>query len=210
MFERLARAVEQPARHVALQVPDAGQRVDLGDSRAPCRSSASMPRPQLARVQHFAGDGVGLGDLRRRLAGVFLHAQQEGRAHAVDDRVGDRGGDDLAAQAVLLHVLGVASPAAASGSSAPVPSTGTGLPARPNRATAGRARSWRSDSSTDSSGRVRPWPRALRSSSSASVGRNSMARSSRPCASSVRMKCCLEPRRDTLMRSIRLIAWFWR
>ena len=42
------------------------------------------------------------------------------------------------------------------------------------------------------------------------LGRNSIWRSSRPCDSSVRMKCCLEPRRDTLIRSIRLIAWFWR
>ena len=53
-------------------------------------------RPQLARIERFAGDGVGLRDFARRAAGVFLHAQQERRAHAVDRRVGDRRGDDLA------------------------------------------------------------------------------------------------------------------
>ena len=61
-------------------------------------------RPQIARVDDFARRGVRLGDGGRALSGVFLHAHHERGAHAVDRGVGDHGGDDLALQAVALHV----------------------------------------------------------------------------------------------------------
>jgi hypothetical protein len=104
--QRAAGTIEQPARQMAQQRPDLQDRVDLGVS-ATWLSSASISRPQFARVENLACGGVRLGDRRRPLAGVFLHAHHEGRAHAVDRRVGHRGGDDLALQAMALHVLGV-------------------------------------------------------------------------------------------------------
>ena len=63
--------------------------------------------PEFARLHAFADDGVGFRHLRRGFTGVFLHAQQECRTHAVDQGIGHRRGDDFAAQTVAVHVSGV-------------------------------------------------------------------------------------------------------
>ena len=60
-----------------------------------------MLLPHLAHGEDLARGGVGARDLRRLRAGVLLGARDEGRSHAVHEAVGGRGGDDLAAQAVV-------------------------------------------------------------------------------------------------------------
>ena len=60
-------------------------------------------RPDIACREDLARDGVGARNGSRRSAGVFLCAHREHRPHAIDEAVGDRGGDDLAAQAVALQ-----------------------------------------------------------------------------------------------------------
>ena len=105
-IQRAARAIEQPARHVPQQRPDLLDRIDLGILGHLAVERLDL-RPQLAGIENFAGGGVRLGDRRRALAGVLLHAHHERGAHAVDGGVGHRGGDDLALQAMTLHVLGV-------------------------------------------------------------------------------------------------------
>src|SRR3546814_1521795 len=83
------RARQQPARHRTLQRPDHLQRVDLHRLGYLAVERVDL-RPQRARVQRLAADGKGLGHLARTAAAVFLHAQQEGRAHPVDGGVGHR------------------------------------------------------------------------------------------------------------------------
>ena len=72
------------------------------------------PLPEALHVEQALGRDEGGGDLAER--GAFLLGQGEGRGdpEAVDEAVGDLGGDDLAAKAVLedgvavplLHRLG--------------------------------------------------------------------------------------------------------
>ena len=157
----------QPARERP-QVPD-HWRVDLHRRSATLPSSASIfahcsRASRVSRVMVKA-----LRDLARAAPAVFLHAQQEGRAHPVDGRVGHRGGDDFALQAVLLHRLWRTSPAAAAGIANFSSCSGTDLPAS-GSSSCWNATSFGYDSSTASSGRVRPRPRALRSAISASEG----------------------------------------
>ncbi len=101
-----ARTVQQPAHERTLQLPDHFQGIDLHGLGQGAVERVDLG-PQRARVQRLAADGVGLGDLGHAAAGVFLHAHQEGGAHAVDGLVGHRGGDDLALQAVAVHRVGV-------------------------------------------------------------------------------------------------------
>ena len=101
-----ARPRQQPAGDRAQQGPDGLQGVDLHRLQHLAVERVDL-RPKLTRLQGLAGNGVGLGDLAGAATGVLLHPHREGRAHAVHHRVGDRGGDDLALQAVAFHCLGV-------------------------------------------------------------------------------------------------------
>ena len=56
-------------------------------------------RPDVAHREHLARDGVGAGDGGGIRPGIVLRAHRKYRSHAVDEAVGDGGGDDLAAQA---------------------------------------------------------------------------------------------------------------
>src|ERR1017187_7162599 len=59
--------------------------------------------PDAAHREHFARDGIGARDGRRIRAGVLLRTHGKYGSHAVDEAVGDGGGDDLAAQAMALQ-----------------------------------------------------------------------------------------------------------
>ncbi len=60
-------------------------------------------RPDVARGEHLARDAVGARNGGRIRSGIVLRAHREDRPHAIDQTVGDRGRDDLAAQAVALQ-----------------------------------------------------------------------------------------------------------
>src|ERR1700690_2409583 len=61
--------------------------------------------PEASDFEHFACDRVSAGNCREIRAGVGLRAHREYGTHAVDHAVGDRGRDDLAAQAMALEAL---------------------------------------------------------------------------------------------------------
>ena len=152
---------ERCARTLAAAIENSSIRTVSG------RSSSSISRPQLVEVEQPLGDEEGGDDLLER--GAFLLGQVEGdaRAEAVDEPVGDLGGDDLVAQPVgadrvgmrLAHRLGegveqlAARPADRRPAAAPRP--------RP------AARAWRSTARPPArAGSGRDFPAPRRSSSS--------------------------------------------
>ena len=164
----------------------------------PSSASISAHNERASRISRAAEYALAIA--RRRLTGVFLHAHHERRAHAVDHRVGHRGGDDLALQAMALHVRGV-------------------LVLQRHREVAHellrQVRIFRyvrieqlleqfdlrrTTAASDSSGRVMPDTArlALDQLRFATAGSRSGDRAG-PSLSSMRMKCAFEPRRCTDM-----------
>ena len=98
---------------------------------------------QLHQAVGVAGHRVGLGDGGGIRPGLVDEARDQGRAAAVDDDVGERGRDDLPAQAVALHGVGEPALATRRGSSAAIRGRNRGRRGPGSRAARRRARAWR-------------------------------------------------------------------
>ena len=104
---RRAPVAQQPARAALDQAPALEQHRRSGRRRGPrCRAPRSPPLR--AHLEHLARDRVGARDLGRRRARLLVQAEDERRAAAVEHVVDHLRRDDLAPQAVAMHLLGEA------------------------------------------------------------------------------------------------------
>lgn len=64
-------------------------------------------QPERVQAEHVARNQAGAYDVRGPRIGFFLHAVDKGGADAVDQRVGEVRGEDLPAQRMAQHGVGV-------------------------------------------------------------------------------------------------------
>ena len=101
-IEILAPILEQPVGHVPQKTRGLRHRRVLHCGRDAVVESFDL-HPNIAGREHFARDAVGARNGRRVRSGIILGAHREHRSHAIDQAIGDRRRDDLAAQAVALQ-----------------------------------------------------------------------------------------------------------
>ena len=167
------------------------------------RPSICAQMPRIANTSRAIA--VRPGDGGRIRSGVVLRPHREDRPHAVDEAVGDGGGDDFATQTMALQARGEALPHGSGKISIQFGGEITifryvGMdqrPVQPNLAIARRMAS---------SGRVSPSPALRRSAISSSDGRNSRARFRSPERSSARMTNAFSLKRSLAWNSLLLIA----
>ena len=172
---------------------------------AACRrillSSASIALVERGHAVAVAHRGEGGRDRGRRGAGLVGDAHDERRAAAVDHRVGELRGDDLAAQPVLLERVGELLARSAAGNSGRARGRDRDRPAPSIRADRRRARAWHRRAAPQAPAASAAASGGARSASSMSSGRYSTARSSSPRASSVCISRCWKPRSSRPRRS---------
>ncbi len=116
----VAQALDQPARHQAVLVAaqhrsdaaldelgDDGEQLGLQRGRHPSLQRLDLV-PQGVGREHPAGDQVAAGHVGNPDADLLADPEADARAHLVDDRDRDRGGDDLAPQPVRADAVGEA------------------------------------------------------------------------------------------------------
>ena len=145
-------------------------------------SSASTALHSSRKAVHVADDCVRPDDVGRRRAGLLDGAEDERGAASVDDLVDQDRGDDLAAQRVAGHPVGVPLAQRRREVVGQHRRRSTGRSAGSDPTTSSSRSIFTYARSTANSGDVSPRPASARAASSSSVGIASSARSSRPLA----------------------------